>query len=112
MAYNDGYKGHKDNVKVWVIFKMTGATILDSYNVSSVTDQGTGHCRINYATALASADYACFGSCDPRSGSTINYSHGAVADSASYGSFYRENANGTAHDAGASVGVHFLAIGR
>ena len=110
MAYNDGYKGHKDSVKVWVIFTMNSTTIKDSYNVSSVTDQGTGHCQINYTTALASANYACFGSSDPRSGSTINYSHGASADSASYGSFYRENANGTAHDT--SGDVHFLAIGR
>ena len=109
MAYNDGYKGHKDNVKVWVIFKMTGTTILDSYNVSSVTDQGTGHCRINYATALASANYACFADGNPKSGSTINYSHGASADSASYGTFYRENSNGTAHDSGGDV--HFFAIG-
>ena len=108
MAYNDGYKGHKDSVKVWVIFTMSSTTIKESYNVSSVTDQGTGHCRINYATALASADYACFGDGHPQSGGSKNYAHGTSADSASYGSFYRENSDGNAHDGG---DVHFLAIG-
>ena len=61
MAYNDGYKGHKDSIKAWVIFTMdSSTTIKDSYNVSSVTDAATGNCQVNYATALASANYACF----------------------------------------------------
>ena len=109
MAYNDGYKGHKDSIKAWVIFTMNSTTIKASYNVSSITDAATGNCQINYSTALASDNYACFGDCDPRSGSAINYSHGAVASSATYGSFYRENSNGTAHDSGSDV--HFFAIG-
>ena len=88
---------------------MTGTTIKDSYNVSSVTDQGTGHCRINYATALANANYACFADGNPKSGSSKNYSHGAVANSTTYGTFYREDSNGSAHDSGGDV--HFFAIG-
>ena len=110
MAYNDGYKGHKDSVKAWVTFTMSSTTIKGSYNVSSVTDQGTGHCQINYTTALANDDYVCFGSADPRSGSSKNYAHGTSAGSASYGNFYRENSDGNAHDSGGDV--HFLAIGR
>ena len=110
MAYNDGYKGHKDSIKAWVIFEMDVTTIKGSYNVSSITDAATGNCQVNYATALASANYACFADGSPKSGSTINYSHGAVASSTTYGTFYRENSNGTAHDSGGDV--HFLAIGR
>ena len=109
MAYNDGYKGHKDSIKAWVIFEMDVTTIKGSYNVSSITDAATGNCQVNYATALASANYACFADGNPKSGSSINYSHGASADSASYGTFYRENSNGTAHDSGGDV--HFFAIG-
>ena len=108
MAYNDGYKGHKDSVKVWAIFTMSSTTIKGSYNVSSVTDQGTGHCRINYTTALANDDYACFASADPRSGST-NYSNGTSPGSSSYGNFYREGGTGNGHDT--SGAVHFFVIG-
>ena len=111
MAYNDGYKGHKDSIKTWVIFTMSSSTtIKNSYNVSSVTDAATGNCQVNYATALASANYACFADGNPKSGSSKNYSHGAVANSTTYGTFYREDSNGTAHDSGGDV--HFFAIGR
>lgn len=108
MAYNDGYKGHKDSIKVWVVFTMNTTAIRDSYNVSSVTDQGTGHCQINYITALPDSNYTCFASADPRSGST-NYSNGAVNQSASYGKFYREGGSGSGHDT--SGAAHFIVIG-
>ena len=108
MAYNDGYKGCKDSIKVWVVFTMNSTAIQDSYNVSSVTDQGTGHCQINYITALPDSNYACFGSADPRSGST-NYSNGTYNASASYGKFYREGGSGSGHDT--SGPAHFFVIG-
>ena len=108
MAYNDGYKGHKDSIKVWVAFTMNTTAIRDSYNVSSVTDQGTGHCQINYITPLPDSNYACFASADPRSGST-NYSNGTSAGSASYGNFYRESGSGSGHDT--SGAAHFFVIG-
>lgn len=63
----------------WVNFKGTGTvTIRDSHNVSSITDNGTGQYTVNFATPMATADYAI--SC-PASGSanttwpifTVNY---------------------------------------
>ena len=46
-------------VKAWVNFNGTGAVaIRDSLNVSSITDNGAGDYTINFAAALANANYA------------------------------------------------------
>jgi len=46
--------------KAWVNFDGTGTVaIRESYNVSSITDDGTGRYTINFSTALATADF-CF----------------------------------------------------
>ena len=63
MAYNDGYKGHKDSIKAWVSFHTypgTGA-VNRSYNVSSITDGGS-YVDVNFDTALPNDEYAAFGS--------------------------------------------------
>ena len=63
MAYNDGYKGHKDSIKAWVSFYTypgTGA-VNRSYNVSSITDGGS-YVDVNFDTALPNDEYAAFGS--------------------------------------------------
>jgi hypothetical protein len=47
--------------KAWVNFNGTTAspsTIRSSYNVSSVTKNGTGDYTVNFATALADANYS------------------------------------------------------
>jgi hypothetical protein len=45
--------------KAWVNFNGTGTVaIRASFNVSSITDNGTGDYTVNFATALADADYA------------------------------------------------------
>ncbi|MBI5233522.1 MAG: hypothetical protein HY880_04135 [Deltaproteobacteria bacterium] len=45
--------------KGWVNFNGTGTVaIRDSYNVSSITDNGTGDYTINWSTNFANADYA------------------------------------------------------
>jgi hypothetical protein len=45
--------------KCWVVFTGQGsATILNSYNVSSVTRTGTGAFTITFTTAMPSASYA------------------------------------------------------
>jgi hypothetical protein len=47
------------SAKAWVNFNGTGAVaIRDSYNVSSITDNGTGDYTINFSTAMADANYA------------------------------------------------------
>lgn len=49
--------------RAWVNLKGTGTVaILGSFNVSSVTDLGTGSYRINFTTAMPDTTYACVAS--------------------------------------------------
>jgi hypothetical protein len=51
--------------KAWCRFDGSAAAasmIDDSYNVSSMTDNGTGDYSINFSTAMTNADYTAFGS--------------------------------------------------
>ena len=49
-------------VKAWVNFNGTGTVaIRASFNVSSITDNGTGDYTVNFATALADANYSFIG---------------------------------------------------
>jgi hypothetical protein len=44
--------------KAWVTFNGTGVVaILDSFNVSSITDRGTGRYSVNFLTPMANANY-------------------------------------------------------
>ena len=48
--------------KAWVNFNGTSTVaIRASFNVSSITDNGTGDYTINFTTALADVDYICTG---------------------------------------------------
>ena len=50
--------------KAWVNFNGTGTVaIRASFNVSSITDNGTGDYTVNFTTALADANYATVISC-------------------------------------------------
>jgi hypothetical protein len=52
-------------VKAWVNFNGTGTVaIRASYNVSSITDNGTGDYTVNFTTAMADANYAVLGTCN------------------------------------------------
>jgi hypothetical protein len=45
--------------KAWVNFNGTGTVaIRDSFNVSSITDNGTGDYTVNFTTAMPNANYA------------------------------------------------------
>ena len=45
--------------KAWVNFNGTGTVaIRDDFNVSSITDNGTGLYTVNFTTAMANANYA------------------------------------------------------
>jgi len=51
--------GKTTNALAWVNFNGTGTVaIRSSYNVSSITDNGTGNYTVNFATALSDANYA------------------------------------------------------
>jgi hypothetical protein len=48
------------SAKAWVNFNGTGTVaIRASYNVSSITDNGTGQYTINFTNAFADANYTC-----------------------------------------------------
>jgi hypothetical protein len=50
------------SAKAWVNFNGTGTVaIRASYNVSSITDNGTGDYTLNFTNALADANYAVTG---------------------------------------------------
>jgi uncharacterized protein (AIM24 family) len=54
--------GVTTNALAWVNFNGTGTVaIRSSYNVSSITDNGTGDYTVNFATALSDANYAVTG---------------------------------------------------
>jgi hypothetical protein len=61
--------------KAWVNFNGTGVVaIRASYNVSSITDNGTGDYTVNFTTAFADANYAAVVSGDANNAyTTIGY---------------------------------------
>ena len=68
---------NQGRAKAWVNFDGTLASIgngRDNYNVTSVTDNGTGDYTVNFTNAFANANYAVTGT----SGGQSNTSNGAV----------------------------------
>lgn len=60
-------------VKAWVNFNGTGTVAIRAqYNVSSITDNGTGDYTVNFTNALADANYAVTPWGDVASGATRN----------------------------------------
>lgn len=58
------------SAKAWVNFNGTGTVaIRASYNVSSITDNGTGDYTVNFTNAMPDANYSVAGTCV---GSTTN----------------------------------------
>ena len=51
---------HPSAAKAWVVFTgVTTTTNQASYNVSSLTDNGTGDTTVNFTTSFSSSNYAC-----------------------------------------------------
>ena len=44
-------------LQAWVLFDATIPSITDSFNVSSITDDGTGQFTVNYSITMADTDY-------------------------------------------------------
>jgi hypothetical protein len=64
--------GKTTNALAWVNFNGTGTVaIRSSYNVSSITDNGTGDYTVNFATALSDANYSVVASGNATSGGAI-----------------------------------------
>lgn len=52
--------GHEGIVKAWIQFTGTGTiAIQDSFNVSGITDNGTGNYQVTWDTNFGNDDYAC-----------------------------------------------------
>ena len=63
-----------NGAKVWVNFNGTsGASIRASYNVSSVTYNGTGAYTVNFTNALADENYAAMGTMQSNAGGGVIY---------------------------------------
>lgn len=100
--------GVTTNALAWVNFNGTGTVaIRSSYNVSSITDNGTGDYTINFATALADANYAVIAPCVSISGAALAQAYpftiagGAVGQSAPTVNGFRlatQGSSGTAYD--------------
>ena len=83
--------------KAWVNFNGTGTVaITDSYNVSSITDLGTGYYTVNFSTILSNTNYCAIAQ---RKNVTVNTNYGAYvsAYNASYYQIYTTE-NGVAAD--------------
>ena len=70
--------------KAWVNFNGTGAVaIRASYNVSSITDNGTGDYTVNFTTAMTDANYTVVTSSDRQGGDCFNTNGSAAAPTSS-----------------------------
>ncbi|UOF82839.1 hypothetical protein [Caudoviricetes sp.] len=69
-------------VKAWVNFNGTGTVaIRASFNVSSITDNGTGDYTVNFTNALADANYAQVTDCGDSSAADttlLNFTYAGV----------------------------------
>ncbi len=62
-------QSHHSAAKGWVNFNGTGTVaIRDSYNVDSITDNGTGDYTITWTTDFVDTNYCWVGICDPNTG--------------------------------------------
>ena len=68
-----GTNEQKQIAKAWVNFNGTGTvSIRAEYNVSSITDNGTGDYTVNFTNALADANYAALGTVGATSGAAVS----------------------------------------
>ena len=67
------------SAKAWVNFNGTGTVaIRAAFNVSSITDNGTGDYTVNFTNALVDANYSVTGSSSGISGSAANVGVGVI----------------------------------
>lgn len=66
---NDKNAVYRDTIKGWINFNATGtAAINDSFNVSSITDNGTGDFTISWTTSFGSTYYSVVGTASAEGG--------------------------------------------
>lgn len=97
-------------IKAWVNFTGTSTvTINDHYNVSSITDNGTGDYTVNYTTAFGSINYAFVATARADSDTTPLYTSTKAAHTTSASRFIC--VRGTNESAFDSATVNCIAIG-
>lgn len=71
----------KRMAKAWVIYNHETPAILDSYNISSVTDRGNAKGTLNFTTAMANTNYCVVGNCLDGNGEDDNriFNHSLVS---------------------------------
>lgn len=75
---------HPSAAKAWVAFDGTGTVaIRDSYNVSSITDNGVGDYTVNFTTAFSTADYHASVNTKDVGQADHGYQHVSIAPTAS-----------------------------
>jgi len=96
--------------KAWVNFNGTGTVaILDSHNVSSITDNGTGSYTVNLDVTLTDANYAPFASSSPYPCVLNSDGNNHVAQNASAFRVYSYSTNQGAQD---SSQISAMVMGR
>lgn len=79
---------HPSAAKAWVSFNGTGTiAIAASFNVTSLTDNGTGSYTVNLTTSFSGAAYSVVASCNEPSGNGHTCNIPGVAGSISSGGF-------------------------
>jgi len=64
---------HAGRAKAWAVFDQdSGLSELNDYNVSSVTDIGTGRFAVNFAVAFPNVNYVASGMSGNRTGNTTS----------------------------------------
>ena len=85
--------------KAWLNYIMDSPSVVGSFNIASVTDEGTGNFTQNFTNNMSAVDFlGCSSNNYPVSGSAINYSSGMQNSTTSTIGFARETSGGVAHD--------------
>lgn len=85
--------------KAWCNFNQnTSVGVRNSLNISSFTDNSTGRATFTLTANMDSVDFAAPFGGTTASGSSLNYSNGSYALSASQVYYERENSGGSGHD--------------
>jgi len=92
-AAGTGQPAMSGAAKAWVNFNGTGTVaIRASFNVTSITDNGTGDYTVNFTTALQDANYSGLVSCtagsvEPRIGAPVIYTDASVRVETGFSAF-------------------------
>ncbi len=87
------------SAKAWVLFSMTAPAITDDFNISSLSDDSTGHGTLSFTNAMANATYITVASAsDEGSGPTVYGQHSSDTKTSSAVQVSSYNRDGTASD--------------